>query len=122
MRQKVLALCRTICSCGEADGELLENLCAAAEADVKNALRDGVGTADCPDIYACACAFLAAAAMETVCAGREELSSLHAGDVTAKTVSVKERKAHADALREQAWQMLKPYRRDESFSFCGVRV
>ena len=68
----------------------------------------------------CAAAFLAAAALEGARAGGEEASSLRAGDLTVTKRSSGESGRRLDALRAQAWALMRPYTEDGAFCFFGV--
>ena len=98
------------------ESEGLRTLCEAAEDELTGWLREGVTAADCGQCFVLAGAWLALAARE----GAEDdgVSSFPAGEVP---VRQGDRKARGQALRLQARQVMRPYLRDEEFSFRGVR-
>lgn len=98
------------------ESEGLRALCQAAEKELTGWLRDGVTAADCGQCFVLAGAWLVLAAREV--AEDDGVSSFTAGDVT---VRQGDRKARCQALRLQAKQVMRPYLRDEGFSFQGVR-
>lgn len=98
------------------ESEGLRTLCEAAEDELTGWLREGVTAADCGQCFVLAGAWLALAAREV--AEDDGVSSFTAGEVT---VRQGDRKARGQALRLQARQVMRPYLRDEGFSFRGVR-
>ena len=121
MEEEILNTARSICACTEQEETLLARLCTAAAKRLRGELREDVSERDCAEAFACAAAWLAAAALtEARLCGGEELSSLRAGDVT---IQMKDgaRSGRADALRRSARQMMEPYTKGGGFYFCGVK-
>lgn len=103
---------------GEEELPLLEALCAAAEVELTERLREGVSPEDCGPAFPVAAAWLALAGL---CAGKSaagDAASWTAGAVSVSgAVPAGER---ADMLREQAMRLMAPYVRDSGFCFRGV--
>lgn len=98
------------------ESEALSLLCAEAERELKSRLRAGLTAEACGDAFPLAAAWLALAKL---CAAEEdEVESLTAGDVTIRR---RESEYRRKALELQAEQVMKPYIKDEGFSFLGVR-
>lgn len=112
--QEILELAGRMCG-EEADQELLTPLCQAALLEVGGWLKPGISPEECAPAFDLAAAWLALAGLET---GRSEgdVSSFTAGDLTIR----KKEGSGARELREQAWALMAPYRRD-FFCFQGVR-
>ncbi len=92
----------------------LSLLCTAAVEELKGLLKPGVTAQDCGEAFPLAAAWIALAGLES--AG-DEVESLTAGDVT---IRKREGEFRRKALRLQARQVMKPYLRDQGFSFRGV--
>ena len=98
---------------------MLEMLCSAEEKTLTARLRSGVNPVDCEPAFQCACACMAAAALEEVRSRRDEVRALRVGDVS---VTPDTRDAgHAAALRRQAKLLMAPYIAAAGFAFCGVK-
>lgn len=122
MEEKILAIASALAGATEDEQELLRLLCTAQSEVLAASLREGVTKEDCAGAFVCAAAFLSASALAAARnGGGEELSSLRAGDMTITKRTAGESSKKFDALREQAWALLKPYTRDGGFCFCGVR-
>ena len=119
-QERMRAVARAITHAGEDEQELLAMLCAAQEAALDRALREGVRQEDCEETFICAGGMLAAAAMENARAGGEALASLRAGDVTLTGRSAGEGSEHARLLTRQAWALMRPYTKEGDFYFCRV--
>ena len=89
---------------------------------IANFAKNGVAREDCESAFICAAAFLSAAAIENARAGGEEVSSLRAGDLTVTKRSAGEGSRRLNALREQAWALMRPYTTDGGFCFRGVEA
>ena len=109
MGEKILTLAKALTKADESEQELLEMLCRTQEALLEGRLKDGVSKKACGDAFPCAAAFLSAAA-----------SSLRAGDLTVTKRSSGESGRRLDALRAQAWALMRPYTEDGAFCFFGV--
>jgi hypothetical protein len=90
--------------------ELLE-YCAAAEAELKSRLHEGVSPEDIGNIWNTACA-LAAISMYRLTPGELRFR--------AGNLSIGERHP-VPALRARAEALLAPYLKDDGFAFLGVR-
>lgn len=114
MNEKVLemaaALGRT-----EAD-EPLKALCAAAVEELKAQLRPGVAPEECGQAFVLAAAWIALGQRELE--GDGAVESFTAGAVSVRRADPRLRR---EALRLQARQVMRPWLRDEGFSFQGVR-
>lgn len=120
MGEKILTLAKALTKADESELELLEMLCRTQETLLEGRLKDGVSKKVCGDAFPCAAAFLSAAALESARAGGEEASSLRAGDLTVTKRSSGESGRRLDALRAQAWALMRPYTEDGAFCFFGV--
>ena len=114
LTQEILELAGRMCGQG-ADREILLPLCQAARLEVESWLKPGKLPQDCGSAFVIAAAWLALAGLET---SRNEagVSSFTAGDLTIR----KEGGSSVEGLREQAWTLMAPFRRD-TFCFQGVR-
>lgn len=121
MSGQILAIARTMTKADENEQETLAMLCAAQEEMLEQRLREGVSKEACASAFVCAAAFLSAAALQSAKAGGEEVSSLRAGDLTVTKRSPGESGKRLDALREQAWALMRPYTKDGAFCFFGVQ-
>ena len=121
MSEQIFAIACALTKADECEKEMLAMLCAAQEEMLEQRLRDGVSKEACASAFVCAAAFLSAAALESARAGGEELSSLRAGDLTVTKRSAGESGRRFDALREQAWALMRPYTKDGAFCFFGVQ-
>ena len=113
--EKTLALCVSLGKAEESD--LLRTLCAAAGEELSALLRPGLTAEDCGAAFPLAAAWMALGALQT--AGGDEVERFTAGDVTIQKKDAAQRQA---ALRLQARQVMKPYLKDESFLFRGVKL
>ena len=104
-----------------ADEELLQRLCRISAAQWQARLKAGVPPEDCREVFICAAAWLAAAALESARAGGEELSSLRAGDMSVTKRAAADAARRLDALRAQAWALMRPYTKDGGFYFCRTQ-
>lgn len=116
MKENVLAMAAALGKC-ESD-EILETLCDAAVEALAAQLRPGVEAADCGEAFVLAAAWMALA--------QRELGDTSGGGVerfTAGAVTIQRGDANArrEALLLQARQVMRPWLRDEGFSFRGVR-
>lgn len=113
-----LALAAELCGAEESDG-LLAELCAAAERVWEGRLAEGVSRENCGEAFSCAVAFTAAADYlgKNAC-GAEAFT---VGDVTVRSIAGQVLSEQAEALRETADQLMRPYAPSGSFCFRGVR-
>lgn len=91
--------------------ELLRLLCRANAAALQMRLKDGLTVEDCQEEFVMAASLFALAALKDA----EKCEEFRAGDLTVKAGTGRE----ADALREQAEALMKPYLKD-CFAFVGV--
>lgn len=103
----------------EEESRILEMLCTAVKGSLAAKLRRDVAPSDCEAAFICACACMAAAAVEDIRAREEEIQSLRVGDVSVESAKPSGEK-RAAALRHQADMLLAPYMAAD-FAFCGVR-
>lgn len=116
MKENVLAMASALGKT-EAD-ETLSALCAAAMAELTAQLRPGVEPADCGEAFILAAAWMALAQRELGDAAGGGVERFTAGAVTIQRGSAAQRR---EALLLQARQVMRPWLRDEGFSFRGVR-
>lgn len=121
MLDEILTIAGELSKATEDEANVLKMLCAASCAEVEGRLREGVVKEDCEGAFICAAAWLAAAALQSVRTGGDELSSLRAGDLSVSVKSQAECGAQYERLRRQAWDLMAPYIKDSGFCFCGVR-
>lgn len=100
----------------EESGEL-SLLCAAAAEELKGRLKPDVTVEECGDAFALAAAWLALARLYE--GEGDEVERLTAGDVT---IQRRDSEYRRKALILQAEQVMKPYIKDEGFTFMGVRA
>ncbi len=113
MTEKIMEMAAVLGKCEPDDA--LGTLCAAAQARLAAQLRPGLTPEDCGDAFVVAAAWTALADREAGEGGGVERFT--AGAVTIQRCDAAQR---AQALRLQARQVLRPYLRDEGFSFRGV--
>ena len=114
MVEKVLELAQTL---GKTEGdETLRALCVAAVEELTGQLREGIAPEDCGGAFSLAAAWMALAGLGL--GGGDEIERFTAGEVSIQRGDARERR---QALRLQAHQVMRPYLRDESFSFRGVK-
>ena len=121
MSEQIFSIACALSKADESEKSMLRMICTAQEEMLEQRLRDGVSKEACASAFVCAAAFLSAAALESARAGGEELSSLRAGDLTVTKCSAGESGRRLDALREQAWALMRPYTKDGAFCFFGVQ-
>ena len=121
MSEQICAIACALTKADEGEKEMLAMLCATQEEMLEQRLREGVSKEACASAFVCAAAFLSAAALQSAKAGGEEVSSLRAGDLTVTKRSPGESGKRLDALREQAWALMRPYTKDGAFCFFGVQ-
>lgn len=115
MKEKVLAMAETL---GKIDhDETLTTLCDAAVESLTAQLRPGVAPEDCGEAFILAAAWMALAQRELADADGE-MERFTAGEVTIQKGNSNVRR---EALLLQARQVIRPWLRDEGFSFRGVR-
>ena len=120
MFEQILCLASAITQPSEAEKSLLEALCTAAEAELKQRLREGVGPEECQETFACAAALLAAAGL-LPCRSSGDVEQFTAGDVSVKTGSSNQVCEASAAMRRQAASMMAAYCGDDAFAFRGVQ-
>ena len=101
----------------EAQRQLLEPLCLAAETAWQNRLREDVTAEDCGEALLCAAAFTAAAGLA---AGGGGPASFSAGDVSVTLPGGGERARTADSLLRAAERLMEPYVRAAGLWAEGV--
>lgn len=114
MRDDIFSLALTLSGAGEQEQKILKLLCSSAEDYWTERLR--VPVERCPQSFACASAFLAAAAFsELRCDGVESFS---AGDVS---VCLRKEPGQAgDGLRRAAENLMEPFTRPDGIWLKGV--
>lgn len=122
MSGQIVSIACALSKADESEKALLEIICRAQEERLARTLKEGVAREDCESAFICAAAFLSAAALENARAGGEEVSSLRAGDLTVTKRSAGEGSRRLNALREQAWALMRPYTTDGGFCFRGVEA
>ena len=113
LTQEILALAGRMAGEG-ADREVLLPLCQTARQEAERWLKPGIAPEDCGPAFALAAAWLALDGLETGQNGGS-VSSFTAGELT-----IRRQAGGGKDLRERAWALMAPYRRD-SFCFQGVR-
>ncbi len=121
MEEEILRLAKAVAAAGEEEEELLASLCAAALAQVRARLGEGMTVEVCGESCLCAAAWLAAAALESARSGGEGFSSLRAGEITLTVASAAQHAQRAQLLRREAWTMLEPYLGSTALWFREVR-
>lgn len=119
MHETILKYAKSMGTVGEDQEPLLEALCQAAEAELAGKLRYGLEPEDCNGVFPIAAAWLA---LSGLCAGQGaagEPSSWSAGAVRVSGAAPAGERA--DCLRAQAFRLMAPYLKDETFFFRGVR-
>ena len=116
--EEIAAMAEMLCAAAAQEKPMLLRLCAAAEREAEARLRRGVCGEELEDALRCACAFLAAAELESA-RGGEELSSLRAGSISV-TTGAGARSERAERLRREAERLLAPYTRSGTFAFREV--
>ena len=120
MFEQILYLASAIAQPSEAEKPLLEALCTAAEAQLRQRLREDVSPEDCEETFACAAALLAAAGL-LPCRSGGDVEQFTVGDVSVKTGGGSQVCEAAAAMRRQAAGMMEAYCGDDTFAFQGVR-
>ena len=120
MLERILALAMGIAGADEKEQDLLETLCAAAEASWTARLRESVAVEDCGEAFCCAAAFTAAADF-AVARRAGGAVSFTAGEISVKTGEGADQVSLASALRETAERLMAPYAEAGDFAFKGVR-
>ena len=95
--------------------KVLNALCTATTASLRNRLREGIAPEDCKADFIAASSLLALAALGTA-GDEEQVEQISAGDFTIRKRSSD---AASNCLRAQAELMIAPYLKDR-FSFTGV--
>lgn len=122
MSEQIFSIACALSKADESEKSMLQMICTAQEESLVRALKAGITREDCESAFICAAAFLSAAALESAKAGGEEVSSLRAGDLTVTKRSAGEGSRRLNALREQAWALMRPYTTDGGFCFRGVEA
>lgn len=118
--EEIVMLAAAASGCAEEERTLLKTLCAAAEQEVTASLRAGVTPDECAMVYVCACAWMAAGALELSRCG-DGIAAMRAGDVSVTLRNDREREERCRKLREQASRILAPYTAGDAFFFRGVK-
>lgn len=122
MEEQIFELARVLGGV-DTDGEgTLRLLVRAAQAELAGKLREGVTPRDCESAFLTAAAWLALAGWLTgQSTAGETASSFTAGSLSIDTGGDETALARGETLRRRAEELLRPYCRDESFAFQGVR-
>ena len=121
MSKTILELAQAISGAGEAEQELLELLCGAAEQAWTKRLRDGLTEEDCGAAFRCAAAFTAAADLAAVRCGGSHVASFTAGEISVKAQDAGESIRTAAELRQAAERLMAPYADAGDVCLRGVR-
>ena len=121
MLEEITAIASELSHATASEGNALDKLCTAACGEIEGKLREGISKEDCEGAFICAAAWLAAAALSSAREGGEDISSLHAGDLSVTRRSGAECTQQYERLRAQAWELMAPYVKDSGFCFRGVR-
>ena len=120
MSKTILELAQAISGAGEAEQELLELLCGAAEQAWTKRLRDGLTEEDCGAAFRCAAAFTAAADLAAG-GGGSHVASFTAGEISVKAQDAGESTRTAAELRQAAERLMAPYTDAGDICLRGVR-
>lgn len=112
-----MALAKTIGQAEESDTQVLEQLCLAAEQALEGRLKEGLTSSDCQPAFALGAAWLALSGLR----GAQEINGVEGFTAGELTVRMGNSTQEGNRLRQQAEQIMKPYLKDESFAFVGVR-
>ena len=112
MSGQIVSIACALSKADESEKALLEMICRAQEERLARTLKEGVTREDCESAFICAAAFLSAAAIGNARAGGEEVTKRSAGEGSRRL----------NALREQAWALMRPYTTDGGFCFRGVEA
>lgn len=118
MQETILKYAKDMGTLGEGQ-EVLEALCAAAEAELRGKLRYGLTPEDCNGAFPLAAAWLARAGLCGAQCVDDAPTSWSAGAVSVSGASSAGERANG--LRGQAYQLMAPYLEDGDFFFRGVR-
>lgn len=122
MHDTILSLAQSLTGAAESEQPLLGLLCAAAEQEWTERLREGVAPEECGDAFPCAAAFTAAANLLVGRGGDGGAASFTAGEIAVKERTAAETASAAGALRELAARLMAPYASEDYFCFHGVRA
>ena len=111
----MLELVRALTGAGQNE-ELMRTLCAAACRMLDRRLRDGLTAEDCEGVYPLAAAWLVMDWLRGS-QGLEGITSLTEGDISVRREAVggEDRK-----LSQRAFELMRPFLRDDGFVFRGV--
>ena len=121
MSKTILELAQAISGAGEAEQELLELLCGAAEQAWTKRLRAGLTEEDCGAAFRCAAAFTAAADLAAGRCGGSHVASFTAGEISVKAQDAGESTRTAAELRQAAERLMAPYTDAGDICLRGVR-
>ena len=115
MTEQVLELLRTLGGAGQ-DEAVLRTLCQNACDMLDRRLRDGLTAEDCGEAYPLAAAWIA---LDWLRAGQglDGVTWLSAGDLTVR----RDGGGEESSLSRRAWELMRPFLRDDGFVFRGVR-
>ena len=115
MTDRVLELVQALSGAGQAE-ERQRTLSATACQTLDRRLRDGLTAEDCEGVYPLAAAWLVMDWLRGS-QGLEGITSLSAGDI-----SVRREAGSGDGgnLSQRAFELMRPYLRDDGFVFRGV--
>ena len=121
MHEEIVKLAQAVSDAGEAQAELLDLLCDAAEQAWTKQLRPEVTAEDCGAAFLCAAAFTATADLAAAGSGDGGVASFTAGDVSIQARAAAETAAQAQDLRETARRLMLPFIREDTVLLMGVR-
>lgn len=105
----------------ETELEQLAGFCSAEAAAWKRRLRENVSAADCGEVFVCAAALCGAADYLTAQNGVGKAASFSVGTVSIQGRSASDTQKAAQALRQLAEQLMRPFAVPQEFSFRSVR-
>ena len=115
MTEQVLELLLALGVTGQ-DETVLQILCESACRMLDGRLKDGLTAEDCGDAYPLAAAWIALDWLRGS-QGMDGVTYLSAGDLTVR----REGGGDAGALSQRAYEIMKPFLRDDGFVFRGVK-
>lgn len=118
MVEKIFALAKALGRVGSEDEDALTELCALAERELLERLREDVGVEDCEEAFRTGAAWLA---LSGLCVAGEGVESFTAGGLTIRHGGGASAIERSGVLRKRCEETMRPYLRDEGFVFLGVR-
>lgn len=115
MLKQVLELAKSLYPVSGGQEVLLENLCRIACSRLDSRLREDAKAEEYTEAYVTAAVWMALDGMSA--SGQADgVKKFSAGDLTIETDGTK-----GDGLESRAWELMKPYLKDNEFVFRGVR-